>query len=593
MEKNYNLESGFFSLKDRISPAYINVNNPKYVEIDGVYYSGFIIANYNREFTDIIFKRIIDTNINMNISIFYEKQDSYKAIKDLTYNIANTGVEISGENSNKEDVEIAAFTHNDAKYIRREIQINNEDIYFLYVYLIIFSREIGELEYLENKIEGILQSSGLITKRATFREEQAFLTCMPIMKNHKDLKNAARRNVLTSALIGTYPFITSTKFDEKGIFFGTNIYNESLIFIDKYDTEKYKNANMCVFGTSGSGKSFFIKLQIIRYKLLGIEQYVIDPEREYLKLGENLNGAVIKIGPNSKTYVNIMEIREDSTEDETGYLATKINKLLGFFSIIFGSLDEEERAILEEKTIICYKEKGITFDDKSLYINDKENINIKPIFKGKKEMPILQDLYNVLGQDKKTRIFQKKLKPFVLGTLKFFNNYSNIELNNDLIIADIFDLGEENIKYGMYLFMDLFWDKVKRNRKIRKTIYLDEVWKLIGVTSNKDVAGFIYKIFKTIRKYGGSSVAITQDVSDLFSLEDGVYGKSILNNSSTKVFFSLEEENIKLLSEYTNLSEKEKIEIKTLKRGECLIFSGDEHILSRIEGADFEKEIIE
>ena len=131
-----------------------------------------------------------------------------------------------------------------------------------------------------------------------------------------------------------------------------------------------------------------------------------------------------------------------------------------------------------------------------------------------------------------------------------------------------------------------------KNRKNKKIIYLDEVWRLIGITSNKNVASFIYKIFKTIRKYGGSSVAITQDISDLFSLENGTYGKSIINNSSNKAFFSLEEENISILSEYTNLSEKEKVEIRSLKRGESLLFAGDEHILTKIECADYEKEII-
>lgn len=140
---------------------------------------------------------------------------------------------------------------------------------------------------------------------------------------------------------------------------------------------------------------------------------------------------------------------------------------------------------------------------------------------------------------------------------------------------------------------DYFWDRIKKDRNVKKAIYLDEIWRLIGVTSNKEVASFIYKIFKTIRKFGGSSVAITQDISDLFSLDEGIYGKSILNNSEIKTFFALEEENILLLSKYTNLSEKEKIEIKSLKRGESLMFVGNEHILTRIDAAEFEKNIIE
>ena len=593
MKKYIEKLEGIFTNKDYISPAYISLKNPKYVEIDGMYYTGIIFVNYNRENTDLILKKIIDTNINMNISIFYEKQDNYKAVRNLTYNIANVGVDLKDGKTNATEVDIAAFTYNDAKYIRKEIQVNNEDIYFLYIYLNIFSNNEKELEYLLNKIEGIVESNGIQVRRANFRQNQLILSTFPFMINSEDLKPAAKRNILTTGLTGTYPFISTTIFDEKGIFYGTNIYNESLVFIDRYDETKYKNANMCIFGTSGSGKSFFTKLQIIRYSLLEIEQYIIDPDREYGKIAKELDGTIITIGASSKTYLNVLDIRQESIEDERGYLATKISRLIGFFNLIFGVMDEEEKAILEEKIIECYKEKGITFDDETLYKNNENTINIKPVFKESKDMPLLEDLYNILGKDEKTKKMQIKLIPFVKGSLNFFNNYTNIELNKKLIIADVYELGEENMKFGMYLFVELFWDKIKINRKIKKAIYLDEIWRLIGVTSNKDVAKFIYKIFKTIRKYGGSSVAITQDISDLFSLDNGAYGKSILNNSSIKTFFSLEEENIKLLSQYSNISEKEKIEIKSLRRGECLTFVGDEHILIKINASDFEKKIIE
>ena len=379
--------------------------------------------------------------------------------------------------------------------------------------------------------------------------------------------------------MSTYPFISSSIFDEEGIFIGTNLYNNSLIFIDRYDDTKYKNSNMCIFGTSGAGKSFFTKLLILRN--------IIDPEREYINICQNLNGSLLQIGPASKTYINILDIRKGSLEDgEEGYLATKIGKLIGFFNLIFGEINEEEKAILEEKIIECYKEKGITFEDSSLY---KEK---SKIFKEKQDMPILSELYNILKKDKNSKIFATKLIPFIKGSLKFFNNYTNVEIENNLIVADIYELGEESLKYGMYLFTELFWDKIKKNRNVKKAIYMDEIWRLIGVTSNKNVASFIYKIFKTIRKYGGSAVAITQDISDIFSLDNGTYGKSILNNSSIKAFFSLEEENIRVLEKFVNLSEKEKIEIKSLKRGECLMFVGNNHILAKIEADEFEKEMI-
>ena len=569
------------------------MQNPKYIEIDDLFYSGIIITNYYREQTDIILKNLIETNIDMNISIFYEKQDPYKTIKDLTYNIGNVGVEIKDKNKNREDIEIATFTYNDAKYIRKEIQVNNEDIYFLYIYINVYSDDKKELEYYLNKIEGIAQSKGMQTRRANFREEEVFLSCLPLMQNDEIIKGVARRNILTSGLLATYPFISSNIFDQNGIFIGTNIYNNSLVFIDRYNTEKYKNANMCIFGTSGSGKSFYTKLLILRYKLLGIKQYIIDPDREYHNLCKELKGTLIKIGPTSNTYINVLEIRKESIEDgETGYLAIKISKLIGFFNLIFGELDEEEKALIEEKLIETYKRKNINFDDESLYNINKEKI-IEKEFKTSKDMPILEDLYNVFEEDEKTKKFANKLIPFVKGSMKFFNNFTNIELNNDLIIADVYDLGEENLKYGMYLFTDIFWDKIKENREDKKAIYLDEIWRLIGITSNKDVASFIYKIFKTIRKFGGSSVAITQDISDVFSLENGIYGKSILNNSSIKTFFALEEDNIKVLEKFANLSEKEKIEIKSLKRGENLMFVGEEHILIKVECSELEKNIIE
>lgn len=236
------------------------MNNPKFVEIDNMYYSGILIVNYYREYNDLILKKLLDSNLNMNISIFYEKQDPYKAIRNLTYHIANVGVDLKENNQNRQDIDIAAFTYNDAKYIRKEIQVNNEDIYFLYIYINVFSEDINKQEYLLNKIEGILQACGLQTRRSNFRQEQIFLSCLPIMENNNDIKFAARRNVLTSGLVSTYPFISSSIFDEEGIFCGTNIYNNSLVFIDRYNQDKYKNANMCIFGTSGSRKIILYKI---------------------------------------------------------------------------------------------------------------------------------------------------------------------------------------------------------------------------------------------------------------------------------------------------------------------------------------------
>lgn len=563
------------------NPLYINLTNPQYIEIDGMFFSSLLIINYNRIFQELIFKNILEINENILISIYIEKNNQYKIIKEIARNIGNTAVDLEKINNSRIDIDIAERSLEDAKYIRKEMQLNNQQLLYFYTYITTYSKNKEELKNQINKIEEILQNSGLKSKKSYFRQEQTILANLPLNKNNDDIKKAVKKNILTDGIRGTYPFITSTIYDEKGILYGTDINSNSLIIIDKFDREKYKNSNTCIFGLSGSGKSYFTKIQILRNYILNINQYIIDPEREYEKISKSLNGSLIKIGPASKTYINIFDIREDSLEEnEEGYLATKLNKLIGFFKLIFKDITEEERTELENKIIKIYKNKNIDFNDNSLFKNNK--------FKTNTDMPILEDLYKELNEKMK-----KKIEPFITGSLKCFNNYTNIELNNKLIIGDIYELGEENIQYGMYIFIELFWDKIKKDRNSRKIIYLDEIWRLIGVTSNKETASFIYKIFKTIRKYGGGATAITQDVSDLFSLEEGAYGKSILNNSELKLFFSLEEENIKTLEKYVDINQKEKIEIKSLRKGECLFFVGKDHILTKINSDKFEQELIE
>ena len=572
---------GVFNFKDKISPSYINLKNPKYIEIDGLFYSGILVVNYLRENQDLILKNIIDNNEDVIISIFYEKQDTVRVIKDLTYNIGNTAVNLKDNSSSRTDNEIAAFSYNDAKYIRKEMQINNEKLYFIYTYVLTYSKDKNELDYKLDRIESLLSSSGLVGKKSYFRQEQIFKSCMPLMINENLLKEAARRNILTSGIPVTYPFISSSIIDEEGIFVGINLKNNSLVLINKYDSLKYKNSNMCIFGASGAGKSFFTKLMILRYALFGLNQYIIDPDREYTNLVENLKGSIIKIGPKSNTFINIFDIRKESLEDgENGFLANKIIRLLGFFNLIVPNMTEEDKSYLESKLIEVYKNKGISFDDTSLLNSDNS-------FKDEKQMPKFDDLYKILNKK-----FQSLFFAFTKGSLSFFNEYTNVSLDNSLILGDVYDLGEDNLKFGMYAFTEFFWDKIKQDRNSNKAIYFDEIWRLIGATSNKNVAAFVYKIFKTIRKYGGSGVAITQDISDLFSLDNGDFGRSIINNSEFKIFFNLEEENIKILSNVTDLSETEKIEIKGLGRGESLMFIGKEHIIVKILAGEFEKDII-
>lgn len=205
-KKSENFLSGVMTLKDKLAPGYINFSNPKQVELDGKYCAGLLIVDYYREYSEIIFRNLINSNVNANISIFYEKQDAFKTIKDLTYAIGNTGVDLKFGNANKEDVDLAAFSYNDAKYIRKEMQVNNQDLYYLYTYCVVIAENEKELQRNLAKLDGILQSSGLVTKKANFRQEQTFKACLPMMENSKDLKEAVRRNVLTEGLVRNLSF---------------------------------------------------------------------------------------------------------------------------------------------------------------------------------------------------------------------------------------------------------------------------------------------------------------------------------------------------------------------------------------------------
>ena len=567
---------GVLEEKEKFYPGYINLKNPKYLEKDGKFYCGLFVIDYPHEIKGLILNNLIKYNKDIRISMFLEKQDFYNTIKSLTYFIGNTSVELDDGNKNREDIDLIAFSNNDAKYIRKEMQINNEDMYYLYLFILVSGKTINELEKNIKEIEEINVSLGLDSKRAYFRQEEIFKMTFPYNYQNEIIKKQVRRNILTEGIKSTYPFVTTRIFDDGGILIGKSVEDNSLIVVDKFKKEKYKNSNIAIFGTSGAGKSFFTKLMLIRSFIFEIEQLIIDPEREYEEICKNLNGEYIKLGPKSVNYINIFDIREEDLEEEL-FFENIIEKVKSFLLLILGKE---------------FEKKGINSNKDSMYKQSNNNFNMR-IIKDEKDMPILEDLYNIVKTEEKYKKFEKYLFQYIKGSMKFFNNYTNINLDNKLIVADIYDLGEDNLIYGMYLCIQIFWSKIQKNRKQKKVIYIDEIWRLIGMNSNKYVASFVYKIFKTIRKYNGSAVAITQDISDLFLLEDGKYGKCIINNTSFKFIFSLEEENIKILSEFMDLNESEKIKIKSLRKGENLAFIEQDHLLVNVISSEFEKEMIE
>lgn len=587
------LDIGRNDIIDCILPDAVDFSNPRYLVMDGMFFSGLIVTNYAVKQNIGWILPLFNLEFDVNISMFYEKLNSFKVIKELTYYIGDISGAIKTVSGNQRDIDIIKKSCEDAKYIRNQMQVEKEELYNLCVYMSVFSKDLEELNFNVERLEGICATMGLQTRKALFRQEQVFLTMLPICENSKDLRESAARNVLSGALISTYPFVSSELYDSEGILIGENTQNNSLIVIDRFESAKYKNPNMCVMGTSGAGKSFFVKLMLLRNRYFGISQFVIDPDGEYKKVCDKLDGTYIKFGGNT-AYINVMDIRENSFADDEskGYLLDKLAKLKVFFSLIFKNMSYREEVFLENKIIECYESKGITFDDESLYKISDGKIRRKKVFKTSKDMPILADLYECLDKDNDTKELALQLKPYISGSFAYFNHYTNVNLDNKLVVADISKLEESAVTVAMYLIVDMFWDRIKFDKSEKKVIYIDEAWKLIGSTGNIQTAEFVYKMFKTIRKYGGAATIITQNIADFFALENGKYGKAVINNSSLKFVLQLEEEDVDILKTVINMSEEEILKIKNFDRGYGLLFSNKNRVVAKIEANKAEYNLI-
>lgn len=242
---------------DKVCSSYIDFRNPKYVEIDGIYYSSILVVNYSREMESLFLNKIISLDIDVQISMYYEKKNSYEVIKELTYNIGSTGATMKTSGENQQDIEIIGNTYNDARFIRKQLQVGEEDLFYLTIYIGTYADSIEELERNLQKIESIAIGNGMTTIRGTYRQEQCLFSTLPLLSNESEIKKMMARNVLTSGLISTYPFVSNELYDDNGVLVGVNSFDKSLIMLNRFDTSKYKNANMFVIGTSRFWKVIF------------------------------------------------------------------------------------------------------------------------------------------------------------------------------------------------------------------------------------------------------------------------------------------------------------------------------------------------
>ena len=472
---------------------------------------------------------------------------------------------------------------------------NNEDFYYLNLLITITADNVDDLEWKSAEMKKLLISQDMDVQPCTFCQEQAFLSSLPLAALEHRLYERSKRNVLTLGAASCYPFTSYEMCDNNGILLGVNKHNNSLIIVDIFDSRVYKNANMAILGTSGAGKSFTMQLMATRMRRKGIQVFIVAPLKghEFHRACSNIGGEFIQISPASKNCINVLQIRKvDKSVDELldgpgverSLLAAKIQRLHVFFSLLIPDMNHEERQLLDDALIRTYAKKGITHENSSL--DD-------PSHPGQyREMPSLGDLYEVLKESPDTKRLANIINRLVNGSARTFNQQTNVSLENKYTVLDISELTGDLLTVGMFVALDFVWDKAKENRTQEKAIFIDECWQLIGANSNRLAAEFVLEIFKIIRGYGGSAICATQDINDFFALEDGKYGKGIINNAKTKIILNLEEEEARRVQSLLHLSEAEVMEITHFERGSGLISTNNNNVTVEVKCSQFEKELI-
>ncbi len=431
------------------------------------------------------------------------------------------------------------------------------------LYITLYSDSLAELDQASKRLESTLSSLLILPKTATLQMEEGFKSTIPLGVDNLFLT----RNMDTTSLASTFPFTSATLTQDKGIMYGLNQQNGSLIVFDRFSLE---NANEVVFGKSGSGKSFLIKLESMRQFMFGTEIIIVDPEGEYENITKTFGGEYVSFTPSSPIKINPFDLSGMYVEGENE-LGLKILSLHGLLRIVLGDLDATHDAILDRALVETYRQKGITTDPATQ----------------KKEPPLMEDLYKVLlgMEDANASELALRLEKFIKGSLSgLFNQQSNFDIRNPFTAFSVKALEDELRPIAMHIVLDFVWTKVRKSLK-KRLLILDEAWYLMKY---EDSASFVYGIAKRARKYYLALTTATQDVGDFLSTD---YGKAILSNSSIQILLKQSPTEIDTVSQIFYLSQGEKELLLSVGVGEGLFFAGLSHVAVKVVAAPYEKEL--
>ena len=578
------------------APSKIDLSHGRYICIDGIYYAYLLVPSdgYKSQVPAGWLSLLVNAGDGIDLDMFLSRQPKDRMIRKLGQQLRINRSKIkeaSDTNTDFDDLDGAIRSG----YFLKDGLSNNEDFYYLSLLITITAASVDELEWKCAEMKKLLLSQDMDVQPCSFCEEQAFLSSLPLVSLERSLFERSKRNVLTLGAASCYPFTSYEMCDDNGILLGVNKHNNSLIIVDIFDSRVYKNANIAILGTSGAGKSFSMQLMATRMRRKGIQVFIVAPLKghEFHRACSNIGGEFIQISPASRNCINVMAIRKvdrsvdemlDGPGVEKSLLAAKIQRLHIFFSLLIPDMNHEERQLLDDALIRTYARLGITHDNSTLDDPDQPGQY--------RTMPVLGDLYEVLKESPDTRRLANIINRLVNGSARTFNQQTNVSLDNKYTVLDISELTGDLLTVGMFVALDFVWDKAKENRTEEKAIFIDECWQLIGANSNRLAAEFVLEIFKIIRGYGGSAICATQDINDFFALEDGKYGKGIINNAKTKILLNLEEEEARRVQSILHLSEAEVMEITHFERGSGLISTNNNNVTVEIKCSQLEKELI-
>lgn len=584
-----------------IAPRGIDLTHRNYIIMDGLYYSFLYIKGngYPNKVRAGWMSSLINAGEGIDVDVFLRRENRSKTIDKVAQRIRLNRTKLKSMQDTSTDYEELASSIQAGYFIKQGIANYNEDLFYMSVFVTVSARTYEELMWRKQQMTDMLKSMDMYVSDCSFQQEDALRTVMPFLQISPKLEKKSKRNVLTSGAASTYMFTSFEMSDDTGVLLGINRHNNSLCIVDLFDTKKNKNANLNLLGTSGAGKTFTMQLLALRMRMRGIQCYIIAPIKghEFRRACNRIGGQFIKIAPGSPHCINIMEIRhtispEMELIDELDYsemdslLAQKIQQLMIFFSLLIPDMTNEEEQMLDEALIRTYGKFGITHDNDLVY-EDRNAVPPKM-----KTMPILGDLHEELQKNEMTKRIAVIVSRFVTGSAQSFNQQTNVDLSNKYIVLDLSELKGKLLPVGMMIALDYVWDKIKSDRTKKKAIMIDEIWQLIGAGSNRMAAEFCLEIFKVIRGFGGAAISATQDLSDFFGLEDGRYGRAIINNSKNKIILNLEPDEAEFVRDTLKLTKTEIRSITRFERGEALICSNNSKVPVIIKASKEEQEMI-